>query len=130
MESGDKGAGLRGDKTGHSGVNIYRKGHTALCMHGDRTKRKHTVYCVCYTVATQSTSIAHSNKKQTNITLKCKSIKSPTTFYELYISPFKKGLFPAAAKTRFITVHGELFSSHNENSTESASNNRQLRKKT
>lgn len=65
VESQDKGGGLREDKTGHSGMNIHRKGHTALCMRGNRTKRKHTVYCTCI----QYTSF----RKKNPITLKCKS---------------------------------------------------------
>lgn len=57
VESQNKGAGLREDKAGHSGMNIHREGHPALCMHGKRTKRKHIEYYMYRTFHPQ----VHSN---------------------------------------------------------------------
>lgn len=110
LESRDKGARGRGeDKTGHSGMNIHRKGCAALCMHGNRTKTQHTVCCIC-------TQASHVQKKN-NISLTCKSIKSPQYVSLFYIIPIKTVPSPAA-ETQHSPAHTELFTSRNENSSE------------
>lgn len=73
LESRDKGARGRGeDKTGHSGMNIHRKGRAALCMHGSRTKRKHTVCCIC----TQASHVQKNKQKNHLINMQIYKVAS------------------------------------------------------
>lgn len=111
LESRDKGARGRGeDKTGHSGMNIHRISRPRCIMHAWQ-QNKDTTYSMLY----MYTGVTCSKKN--NISLTCKSVKSPQYVSLFYIIPIRTVLSPAA-ETQHSPAHSELFTSRNENSSE------------